>query len=189
MSILHLHRLFLSSQQGWDELAQTHASVLRLFVLLVLPFSLIPPLMLSYAAQHVGTELYPHASGTAWNVAAAFFFLAELASVPLMAWAIHSVGTGKGVACAYADAFRLAAIAAIPLWLSSLALFLTLPVLIAAIVIAGLGASIVLIFRGVEGILGIREDLVAFEIAYTVTGLGLVAWVVLVLLGLVPALS
>jgi hypothetical protein len=47
----------------------------------------------------------------------------------------------------------------------------------------------VLIFRGVERILRVGEGLIAFDIAYTVTALGLIAWVVLVMLGLVPALA
>jgi hypothetical protein len=47
----------------------------------------------------------------------------------------------------------------------------------------------VLIFRGVESILKVDEGLVAFDIAFTITALGLIAWVVLVMLGLVPALA
>lgn len=189
MSILHIHKLFLSSHQGWDELTHPRPGVLRLFVLLVLPFSLVPPLMLEYAGRHIGLEMYPDATGQAWNMAALFFFLAELATVPLMAWGIQAVARSKGVESNYGDAFRLAAIAAIPLWMSSLALFLDQAVLVAAILVLGLAGSVVLIFRGVGGILGVRDELVAFDIAYTVTAMGLVAWAVLVLLGLVPAMA
>lgn len=189
MSILNIPKLFLSSHQPWDELAHTRASALRLFVVLVLPFSLIPPLMLEYAGRHVGAEMYPETSGLAWSIAALFFFLAELITVPAMAWAIRLVANSKGIASDYRNAFRLAAVAAIPLWLSALALFLDQPVLIAGLLVLGLAGSVLLIFRGVEGILGVEEDLLAFEIAYIVTAMGLVAWVTLVLLGLIPALA
>lgn len=189
MSILHLHKLFTSSQQGWDALAHTPPSALRTFLQLVLPFSLVPPLMLEYAGQHIGTSLFPDTTAQAWSIAALFFLFAELATVPLMAWAIEAVAASKGIVTEYHAAFRLAAIAAIPLWLSSLALFLEQPIVIAAILFWGLAGSVILIVRGVGAILAVREEVIAYEIAYIVTALGLIAWVVLVMLGLVPALS
>lgn len=190
MNILPLHKLlFIPSHKEWDALARTQPSVLRLFFLLVLPFSLIPPLMIEYAGHHYGAMLYPHVSGQAWSVAALFFLLAELATVPLMAWGIRSVARSKGIACPYRDAFTLAAIAPVPLWLSSLVLFSDQPALIAAMVVLGVAGSVVMIFRGVAHILQVKEGLIAFEIAYIVTALGLIAWASLVMLGLVPALA
>ena len=87
------------------------------------------------------------------------------------------------------EAFTLEAIAPVPLWLSSLVLFSGQIVLIAAMLLLGVVGSVVLIFRGVESILKVDEGLVAFDIAFTITALGLIAWVVLVMLGLVPALA
>jgi hypothetical protein len=106
-----------------------------------------------------------------------------------MARVIMSVANSKGAASNYHDAFTLAAVAAVPLWLSSLALFSDQIALIVAMVALGVAASVVLIFRGVESILKVEEDVVAFDIAYIVAGLGLIAWVLLVMLGLVPALA
>ncbi|HMA11573.1 MAG TPA: YIP1 family protein [Steroidobacteraceae bacterium] len=189
MSILHVHKLFLSSQQGWDELARTPPSALRLFLLLVLPFSLVPPLMLEYAGHHLGAALFPGAPAQAWSTTALVFLLAELATVPLMAWAIRSVAHSKRIASDYRDAFTLAAIAAVPLWLSSLVLLSGEIVVILAVLALGVAGSVALIFRGVESVLKVEDSLVAFDVAYTVTALGLVAWVVLVMLGLVPALA
>lgn len=189
MSILHIHKLFVSSHEGWDEFARTRPSALWLFVLLVVPFSLIPPLMLEYAGRHYGVILFPNTTGQAWSMAALFFLLAELITVPLMAWGIQAVANSKGIASRYGDAFALAAIAAIPLWLSSLALFSSQVGVIIGLVVLGLAASVLLIFRGVQRILRVEEALVAFDIAHIVTALGLIAWVLLVMLGLVPALS
>jgi len=189
MSILHIHRLFTSSRDGWDEFAQTRPPARRLFVLLVLPCSLIPPLMLEYAGHHVGAVLFPDTTRLAWSIAALFFWLAELMTVPLMAWAIKSAARSKGVASGDRDAFALAAVAAIPLWLSSLVLFYDQVFLIMAGLALGLAGSVALIFRGVQRILKIDEELVALDIAHIVTALGLIAWVLLVMLGLVPALA
>jgi hypothetical protein len=189
MSILQIHKLFVSSHEGWDAFAHMQASSLKLFVFLVVPFSLIPPLMLEYAGHHIGAALFPATSAQAWSTAALFFLAAELVTVPLMAWAIKSVANSKGVACDYHAAFMLAAVAPIPLWLSSLALFSDQIALIVAIALLGLAASVTLIFRGAESILKVEEGLEAFDIAYVVTALGLIAWALLVMLGLVPALA
>jgi hypothetical protein len=189
MSILHIHKLFTSSQDGWHEIAQTQPSALKLFALLVVPFSLTPPLMLEYAGRHVGAFLFPNTLPLAWSLAALFFLLAELATVPLMSWAIKSVARSKGVASSDREAFAMAAIAPVPLWLSSLVLFYDQVFVIMAGIALGLAGSVVLIFRGVQRILKVEETLVALDIAYTVTALGLIAWVLLVMLGLVPALA
>jgi len=188
VSILHIHKLFTSSQ-GWDALSSAPPSAFKLFVLLVVPFSLVPPLMLEYAGHHIGVALFPGTTGMAWSMAALFLLLAELATVPLMAWAIKSVARSKGIDSSERESFMLAAIVPIPLWLSSLVLFHDQPILIMAVVSLGLLASVVLIFRGVQSILKVDEDLVAMDIAYTVTALGLVAWGALVMLGLVPAMA
>jgi hypothetical protein len=189
MTILPIHKLFFSSQEGWDEVARIHPNVINLYALLVLPLSLLPPLMLEYAGRHFGTDLYPASTPMAWSLTALTFLLAELVTVPLMAWGIQSVANSKGIACDFHDAFTLAAIAPVPLWLSSLALFSGDPVLVVLLAALGLGGSVLLIFRGVEGILKVKEDVVAFELAFIVTGLGMIAWALLLVLGLMPALA
>jgi hypothetical protein len=187
MSILQVHKLFSSSEEGWRELARIPPSALKLFFGLVLPFSLIPPLMLECAGPHLGAVMFPDVSAQAWRTAALVVLLAELATVPLMAWAIKSVADSKGITSTYHDAFTLAAIAAVPLWLSSLVLFSDQIVLVMAMAVLGLAGSVILIFRGVESVLKVGEGLVAFDIAYTVTAIGLVAWTVLITPALAPA--
>jgi Yip1 domain len=189
MSIVQIGKLFVSRHDGWDQVAHVHASVIKLFALLVVPLSLIPPLMLEYAGHHYGSLLYPTTPAQSWSIAALVFLVAELLTVPLMAWAIQSVAKSRGLASGYHDAFTLSSISAIPLWLSSLVLFSSNIVLIVGILGLGLIGSVLLIFRGVEGILGMDDDVVAFDLAYIVTAMGLIAWVVLIMLGLVPAIS
>lgn len=189
MSVLQLHKLFLDAPDAWQALAQNRPSARRLFLMLVLPVSLIPPLMLEYAGHHVGPLLLPHAPAQAWTSAALAFLLAELATVPLMAWAIKSIAESKGIASDYRDAFLLAAIAPVPMWLSSLVLFSEQLPLIALMLALGVAGWVVLVFRGVKSVLRVEEGLIAFDIAYTVTALGLIAWVVVVMYGLIPLLS
>lgn len=189
MSVLQLHKLFLDAPDAWLELSRTRHSARRLFLMLVLPVSLIPPLMLEYAGHHIGSLLFPAAPAQAWTTAALAFLLAELATVPLMAWAIKSIAESKGIACDYGDAFLLAAIALVPMWLSSLVLFSAQLPLIAAMIALGVAGWALLIFRGVKSVLKIEESLIAVDIAYTVTALGLITWVVAIMLGLVTLLS
>lgn len=188
MSILQIGKLFVSPHEGWDDVVRIHPSVFKLFILLVVPMSLVPPLMLEYAGHHYAASLFPNAPAQAWSEAALFFLVAELITVPLMAWGIQAVANSRGARSGYADAFTLAAIAPVPLWLSALALFSANVLFIVGVVGLGLIGSVLLIFRGVEGILGIDEDAMAFDLAYIVTALGLIAWVLLIMLGLVPAI-
>lgn len=188
MNILPIHKLFVSSRDGWTDVVRIHPTILKLFILLVVPLSLVPPLMLEYAGRHFGTTLFPHTSVQAWSVAALCFLVAELLTVPLMAWGIKSVANSRGIACDYHDAFTLAAIAPIPLWLSALVLFSSNLMMIIAMTVLGVAGSVLLIFRGVEGILKVKEGIVAFEVAYIVTALGLIAWTLLIVLGLIPAI-
>lgn len=189
MSILHIHKLFLSSPKGWKELAAAAPSARKLFLMLVLPISLIPPVMLEYAGDHIGPLLFQDAPERAWSTAALVFLVAELLTVPLMAWVVKSIAESKGVECTYRDTFMLAAIAPVPMWLSSLVLFSEQLPLVAITLALGVGSWAVLIFRGVKSVLKVEESLIAVDIAYTVTALGLVIWVVAIMLGLIPLLS
>lgn len=189
MSILPMHKLFLDTPDAWQALASTRLSACRLFLMLVLPVSLIPPLMLEYAGRHIGPVLFPDAPAQAWTTAALVFLLAEFATVPLMAWAIKSIAGSKGIVSSYRDSFMLAAIAPLPMWLSSLVLFSEQLVLIALMLALGVAGWVVLVFRGVKWVLKVEEGLIAFDIAYTATALGLITWVAVILRGIIPALS
>ena len=57
MSISTLFKLFFSPTQGWQALISKRAPVHRLFLLHVVPFSLIPPLMI-YMAGNKGQILF-----------------------------------------------------------------------------------------------------------------------------------
>lgn len=79
---------------------------------------------------------------------------------------------------------RGAAIAPVPMWLSSLGLLI--PSLTAAVIIAigGLALSCGLVYHGIEALCRTREDVIVAGIVQIVIGAGLIAWALLLLLAL-----
>ena len=123
MSPAQMTKMILSSSGGWDELIRIHPSISRMFFLVVLPLSVLPPAMIYYAGGNYGDVFSAGVSAGHWHTAAVIFFFAELLTVPAMAWIMHLACRANGVAAAYHDCFTLAAIAPIPMWLSSIVLF------------------------------------------------------------------
>ncbi|MBI2225925.1 MAG: hypothetical protein HYU44_13485, partial [Betaproteobacteria bacterium] len=71
------------------------------------------------------------------------------------------------------------AIAPIPLWLSSLVLFV--PNLVVVVLVGGLAllCSLGLTYRGVYALLHMHDDVRALQMATVLTGAGLLAWLLL----------
>lgn len=179
MNLMQTPKMIFSFHEGWDELVRIHPSIARLFALVVLPLSLLPPAMIYYAGGSYGDVFDPGVTPAQWHAAAGIFFLAELLTVPAMAWLIHLVVRANEVDADYHECFTLAAIAPIPLWLSSLALFV--PSLFANVVVGGLAmaCSFGLIYHGVSTLFRMREEVGAFQIATVIAGAGLLAWLLL----------
>lgn len=189
MNMLQLPRLLVSSHEGWDEIERTHPGMDEMFLKLVLPLSLLPPAMILYASASMGAELLPETHFGNWLLAAAFFFVAEHFSVPLMAGVVREAARGKGVDASLREAYAVAAIAPVPLWLSSLALLFGSVWLAAFVAIGGLIAAGVLVHNGVERLLGVEEGVDASEMAVQVISLGVLAWLALLAAALVPLLA
>ena len=179
MNLLQVPNMIFSFHKGWDELTRVHPSIFRMFATVVLPFSLLPPAMIYYAGGQYGEVFVHGVSPAQWHGAAVTFFVAELLTVPAMAWLMQLASRVNGVAAPYHDCFTVAAIAPIPLWLSSVVLYI--PNLAVGVVIGALAlaCSLALTYRGVYSLLHMQEDLRAFQMATVVTGAGLLAWLVL----------
>lgn len=179
VNVMQMPRMIFSFSDGWEDLIRIHPSVARLFTLLVFPFSLLPPVMIYYAGGSYGDVFVPGLTTAQWHTAAIIFFLAELLSVPLMAWLIHLVCKINNVATNFQSSFTLAALAPIPLWLSSLVLFV--PNLFVGIVVGGLAllCSVGLIYHGVYALFHLRDDLHALQMATVIAGVGLFMWLLL----------
>ncbi|MDE2598001.1 MAG: DUF1282 family protein [Rhodocyclaceae bacterium] len=182
-------RMVVSSTIGWPQLRSAHPTVQRLFLGLVLPFSLVPAIMLLYAGYSHGQALVPGSTLSQWEIAAAVFLLAELITVPLMARLLRDVLGGGAV---YSDCYALAAYAAIPMWLSSLGLLSSSLPLVMVIAALGLIAAFMTLFHGLTALFGRQEDEITSQYhAYLVLAAGACGWLLLVaflalMLGIFP---
>lgn len=179
MNVVQMPKMILSFSEGWDDLIRVHPSIARLLTWVVFPLSLLPPAMIYYAGGSYGDVFVPGVTPEQWHAAAGIFFLAELFTVPTIAWLIHLVCRLNNVATNYHACFTLAAIAPIPLWLSSLTLFV--PNLVVGVVVGGVSllCSVGLIYRGVYALFFLREDVKALQMATVIAGAGLFMWLML----------
>jgi len=185
MSLLKMPSMIFSSSGGWDELIRVPPTIARTFLRLVLPLSLLPAAMIYYAGGHHGDVFIPGVSAAQWRAAAELFLVAELLTVPAMAWLIHLASRVNGVPARYRDCFTVAAIAPVPLWVSALVLFIPSAAVVAVVGVLALACSLALTYRGVYTLLRMREDLRAMQMATVLTGAGLLAWLVLMQIVLV----
>lgn len=182
MKLSTLARLPLSAEQGWPEIERLRPQLVKLFAFIVLPLSLLPPLMLYYAGS-VHPEVFPpQLAGKDWTQIAGVFFLAEMATLGVMGWLIRQVALTSGLRIGYHDAYLLAAIAPIPLWLSALGLFVPSLAFNVVLSLAAFGLSCGIIYHGIEGLCHTRESVSAAGIVQVVIGAGLIAWALLLVL-------
>lgn len=189
MDVMQFPRMVVSSREGWDLVARARPPMDWLFRRLVLPMSLLPPLMILLASGGVGERVFPEAGFGNWLIAAVLFFVAEHFSVPIMANSIRQASMAKDGSSRLEDAYAVAAIAPVPLWLSSLALLFGSVWLAALVAVGALIAAGVLVHNGVERLLGVEEDVEASEMAVQVLSLGVLAWLALLAVALVPLLA
>jgi hypothetical protein len=184
MDLHTLSRLPLSAEHGWPELARSRPGLLRVFVTLVLPLSLVPPVMLYFAGTY-HPEMFGRAlAAKSWGEVSAVFFVAEIATLLAMGWFIRQVAASHGLAIDRHDAYLLAAIAPVPMWLSALGLLIPSLLVAAIIAIAGLVLSCGIVYHGIQALGRSREEVSAAGVVQTVIGAGLVAWAFLLLVAL-----
>lgn len=184
MSLLSLAKLPLTADEGWPDLARLYPGVGRIFLLLVLPLSLLPPAMLYYAGTRYPEVLGQAAAAKAWPQTAAVFFLMEWSTYLLMGWLIRQVARSYALRIEVHEAYLLAATAAAPLWLSSLGLLVPSLAFNAAVSTMALALSCALLYQGLQALGRTREQLVAAGIVQIVIGAGLIAWALLLVLAL-----
>ncbi|WP_137938457.1 Yip1 family protein [Chitinivorax sp. B] len=179
MKLSAYSRMITSFHVGWDELHRDPPSIISMMINLVLPFSLLPAAMILYAG-HVNGQLYvPNASIDRWNTIALLFLVAELATVPLMAWVLRLIAESKQLQATYRDGFVVAAAAAIPLWLSSLVLLIPNPAINLIGVLLGLLASFAMLYHGLPEMFGTDEGIESLDLAYSSISAGGAAWTLL----------
>lgn len=181
-----LPHLIFTSDKGWPELLDRHPSITKLFLTLVLPLSALPPLMLHWHGAHYSAVALGETFARPWDLLATIFFLSEMLSYAAMGWLIGVIGANYNVTIRPYDAYLLAAVSPVPMWLSSLALFVpNLPFTLGCACV-GLCLSCAILYNGIRGLCQLREEIVAAGITYAVLSAGFLAWLLLTLLIVVP---
>lgn len=179
MPQLHLPRL---PQSGtWDTLTRSHYSVLQMLLFYALPLSVVPPAMIYFAGGVDGGELLPRLSDMQLVIIGTVFFLAELVMTFLVAYVIRRLGEVVDIRIAYDNSYKLAVVAATPLWLAALCLFVPSVILNVAANAAALVISGVLIYYNVPAILDVEEGGAATMLSSAILVAGIVAWAAMVL--------
>ncbi|MGE5469568.1 MAG: Yip1 family protein [Bacteroidota bacterium] len=186
MSFAQLPAMLISETEGWSDIAHRHPSAQRLLFTLVMPMSLIPPVMYAYAERmHPGAVFplsVPALTDMQLLVTGFVLFAVQLVMVSLMATLIRNIAVTQDHDPDYQNAYALAAIAPVPLWLSSLALFvpsLGFNVLVVAVAWA---ISVALIRHGVRPLLQVADTRKTHTIADLVILTGVAAWIGLMIL-------
>lgn len=170
-------RLPFSASTTWDEVRRDpRPSIAALVTFIVLPLSLIPPIMLYFAGVTYGDDLAPGFGDKEWRFITTIFFLAELLTFAVMGWLIYEVGNTRGARITVHDAYLIAAIAPIPLWLSAFGLFIPSLAINALISLAALGLACRIAYHGLRSLCRIREEVEVQWITYIVMAACVMAW-------------
>lgn len=189
MNVLNYMKLPFSFRAGWDNLSTAHPAILKTFLLLTLPLSLLPPLMLVYAGSHHASQYLMDAPLAQWKLVAFAFLIVELLTVPLMAWLIKNIAAVHNIAADFKDTFLIAALSAIPMWLSALGLAIPHLWAMIGIIVLGFFAAANLLYRGIYSILKMTEQMEAQSVAYEAFATGGVLWVILCALVVLPLMN
>jgi hypothetical protein len=185
MSLVNLFWLFFVPTKGWRHLIQARYSMHRLYLLHVVPLSLIPPLFIYFAAGNYAGDLLPVLSKTQLLLVALILFIVELVAVPLMGLLLRQLAEIAEVHPSYHDAFTLAAVAPTPLWLMPI-IFLIPDMLVNLLALTmALMATVGFIYYGIPSVFRIKERGHAMLLFGAVFTAGIIAWAFLMVLTLV----
>lgn len=185
MSLLNLFWLFFVPTKGWRHLIQARYSMHRLYLLHVVPLSLIPPLFIYFAAGNYAGDLLPVLSKAQLLLVALILFIVELVAVPLMALILRQLAEIADSHPSYHDAFTLAAVAPTPLWLVPI-IFLIPDMLVNLVTLTmALMATVGFIYYGIPSVFRIKERGHAMLLFGAVFTAGIIAWAFLMVVTLV----
>ena len=183
MLMSHIPGMLVSEKTGWEEIDRSHFSARWFFKSLVMPMALLPPVLYAYAERvHPGAVFplsVPALTPLQLTVSGVVFYAVQLVMVGYMAMLIQRMSLARDHDPGYDSAYALAAIAPVPLWLASLSLLVPSLPFVLAVGAAAWVASILLIRHGVRPLLHIADEKTAHYVANMVTGVGIVAWIAL----------
>lgn len=162
--------------EAWDALTHAHYSVLQMFLFYALPLSLVPAAMMYFGGGAYGEELLPALSDMQLVAMGILFFLAETAVTFLVAYAVRRLGQVVDIRIAYENSYKLSVMAATPLWLAPLCLFVPNVILNIGANAAALILSGLLVYYNVPAILNVEEGSEATMLSGAILVVGMVAW-------------
>ena len=180
MSFAHFPAMLVSETEGWSDIERSHPHARALFLGLVIPLSIIPPAMYAFAEKAYPGAVFPLSipalTGGELLINGIVLFAVQLIMVSFMAMLIQRMVIGQDHDPGFESAYTLAAIAPVPLWLSSLALFVPSLVFNLLVVTAAWVASAALIRHGVRPLLKVNDAGKIHYISNLVTVTGVMAW-------------
>lgn len=185
MSLLNLFWMFFVPTKGWRHLVQRKYSMHRLYLLHVVPMSLIPPLFIYCAAGKYAGDLLPVLSDSKLLLVALILFVVELAAVPVMALIIRQLAEVAEIHPTYHQAFTLAAVAPTPLWLAPIVLLIPDMSVNLIVLTMALMATVGFIYYGVPAVFHIKERGHAILLFGAVMTAGVIGWALLMVVTLV----
>lgn len=174
MNLYTLAALPLSAERGWPELLRTRPAGWRLFLQIVLPVALLPPVVL-YLAGTVGPSDIRDGSHP-WGELSLLVLLAEFASVAVAGQLFRHIAGAYSMVLGPHEARLLAALAPLPLWGSAAGFALPGMAAPAAVLLTGLGLSCGIAYHGLVAMCRPREAFVAAAVVQVAAGAGLAAW-------------
>lgn len=181
MMMSHIPHMLVSEKDGWEEIDRSHFSARWFFKSLVLPMSLLPPVLYAFAELVYPGAIFPLSvpalTPMQLAVSGVVFYVVQLLMVGYMAMLIQRMSLARDHDPGYDSAYALAAIAPVPLWLASLSLLVPSLGFVLAVGAVAWVASILLIRHGVRPLLHIGDEKTAHHVANVVTGAGIVAWI------------
>lgn len=155
-------------------------SLAVVFLVLVLPLSLLPPAMFVFAAA--SHPLLHTAASAPWHEIAVSFFVAELTAFAAMGGLIREIGARYKIDVSLHDAYMMAAVCPVPMWLSSLAIPVDNLAISAVIGLAGLWLSELLVYRRAMALGRDQDEIRATGFAASAISAALIAWAMLLML-------
>lgn len=179
MAPLPLPALPFASARDWSELARRRPALPRVLAFPVLPLALLPPLVLYLAGTLDPARFPPALARGSWGALAAAFFATEVATWLALGWLIACAARSSRVAIDRPTAYLIAALAPVPLWLSSLGLLVADLVVTLGLAGLALALSCRAVYHGIAILGGVRESVTAAWITQIAVGGALIPWVLL----------
>jgi len=181
MIISHIPAMLVSDKTGWEEIDRSHFSARWFLKSLVMPMSLLPPVLYAYAEMlHPGAVFplsVPALTPMQLLVSGVVFYVVQVLMVGYMAMLLQRLAMSRDHDPGYDSAYALAAIAPVPLWIASLSLLVPSLPFVLAVGAASWVVSILLIRHGVGTLLHIADAKKAHAVGNLAIGAGILAWI------------